>query len=456
VTFGSTNHWVVSSFGVEWRISLVTQFEDNVTTGPSRADLVGSDCPIAHLLYAGFNDSGALNDDIAVSLLRIYGALTGEDILGTLTHPYQPTNDPASVLRGVERTLADALYDAVELGRLRFERTESPPWPFLDNDDVGVVLGPQPVVDEVTTFVALRLLDQTGKAVPRRGFAAAMPDESAREGFLDAEGRLRIDGVAAGTCRVTFTDLDSTDFSAPQILTGRRAEQEVGPVVADAAPGIVHRVEGGETASSIAERFGFLHFATIWSHASNARLRAARSDSHVLLAGDEIVVPAKRTRTFSAPTGRETTLTVFTEELHVKLRAVGIDGAHVEVDPASVLVDDGEVAPVAAGGVVDVVVPRDAKTLAITPVKGTLAIEVEVGTLPPLREAGGAGGRLENLGFGVFFDDPSGSRSAGGMDVDDDDALELAIELFNESLGKPPSAELTDAVFSDLVDRAGA
>ena len=134
MSWTADSEWLVSSFGETWRFWVVPICEQNAERGPSRAELVGQACPISHLLYSGFDSSGAVDDDVAVVLLRIYDVLTLGDVLDSLDNPNRPTEDPRGVLRSFERELAEAIYDAVELGRLRFERVVPPPWPFLDKE----------------------------------------------------------------------------------------------------------------------------------------------------------------------------------------------------------------------------------------------------------------------------------------------------------------------------------
>ena len=55
-----------------------------------------------------------------------------------------------------------------------------------------------------------------------------------------------------------------------------------------------HIVQQGDHLSSIAKRYGFTNFLTIWNDGDNSQLRSLRSNPHVLFPGDVVVVPEKQ------------------------------------------------------------------------------------------------------------------------------------------------------------------
>ncbi|MEZ4293792.1 MAG: hypothetical protein R3B70_02365 [Polyangiaceae bacterium] len=60
-----------------------------------------------------------------------------------------------------------------------------------------------------TTWVGIRLVNKKGEPVPYKRYRVELPDGSVREGLLDAEGVARIDGIEAGSCKVSFPALDA-------------------------------------------------------------------------------------------------------------------------------------------------------------------------------------------------------------------------------------------------------
>ena len=447
---------VKDQFGEKWRLRVVSLGEG--LSAPSSEDREYR-ASIGRLVYGAFDSIGARRDGkVARALLEVYDRLTGESLAERVPNPL---DDHLHLLRNLDGELRRTLRRAAETGRLGIERVERAPWPFPDTlEDPQPAPEPAPHVDEELAFVAFRLVDQDGQPVPRRAVHLVLADRSEQEGFVDGEGRFRLDGVAPGSCKLTFPDLDLSDFSAPRVLSGKDEAEEAGPVQVDPPPsGFAYTAEPSDTLSSVAERYGFLHFATIWDHAGNASLRAVRNDPHVLLQGDGIVVPPKNPPTRSIQTGAERTYIVFTQALRLKLQAVDATGSPVSIDESSVHVDGAEVAATVAGGSVDLGVPRDAKevTFQVSPDDGD-ACSVTVGALPPLREAGGAEARLENLGYGLFGEEAYVEDDAEDAAVDPDvgERFALAIELLQEAAGQPPTGDATEDVLNQLRDRAGA
>ena len=64
-------------------------------------------------------------------------------------------------------------------------------------------------------WFGLELVDQDGEPIPNEKYKVELPDGSTREGTLDAKGKARIDGIdPAGSCKVSFPDLDAADWKA--------------------------------------------------------------------------------------------------------------------------------------------------------------------------------------------------------------------------------------------------
>jgi hypothetical protein len=57
------------------------------------------------------------------------------------------------------------------------------------------------------SFVEVVLLDAEGKAVANEAYKIKLPDGSLRQGKLDRNGRLRIDGIEEGDCELEFPGL---------------------------------------------------------------------------------------------------------------------------------------------------------------------------------------------------------------------------------------------------------
>lgn len=62
------------------------------------------------------------------------------------------------------------------------------------------------------TFIAIELVDQTGRPVPDAAFEVTPPGMATVKGTLDANGKARIEGINPGTCQVVFPAIDRRDF----------------------------------------------------------------------------------------------------------------------------------------------------------------------------------------------------------------------------------------------------
>jgi hypothetical protein len=65
------------------------------------------------------------------------------------------------------------------------------------------------------SWVEVSLVDEAGQPVAYERYRVTAPDGSVREGFLDAQGLARVDGIDPGTCKITFPNLDK-DAWKPQ------------------------------------------------------------------------------------------------------------------------------------------------------------------------------------------------------------------------------------------------
>jgi hypothetical protein len=57
------------------------------------------------------------------------------------------------------------------------------------------------------TWVEIQLLDEEGIPMAREQYRLKLPNGSFEDGFLDKNGRARVDGIDPGTCQVSFPDL---------------------------------------------------------------------------------------------------------------------------------------------------------------------------------------------------------------------------------------------------------
>jgi type VI secretion system secreted protein VgrG len=61
-------------------------------------------------------------------------------------------------------------------------------------------------------FVAIQLVDEEGKPAAGESYRLTLPDGTIHEGTLDKRGRDRVNGIDAGTCKITFPNLDKDSW----------------------------------------------------------------------------------------------------------------------------------------------------------------------------------------------------------------------------------------------------
>jgi len=65
---------------------------------------------------------------------------------------------------------------------------------------------------------------------------------------------------------------------------------------------LIHKVEQGEHLTSVAKRYGFSDWRSVYEHPGNVELRARRPNPDVLLPGDRVAIPEKKRKAVPAAT----------------------------------------------------------------------------------------------------------------------------------------------------------
>jgi len=63
------------------------------------------------------------------------------------------------------------------------------------------------------SWIEIELLDAQNQPVSGEKYLIKLPDKSVVEGVLDAKGFARLNGIEAGTCEVTFPELDGRSWA---------------------------------------------------------------------------------------------------------------------------------------------------------------------------------------------------------------------------------------------------
>ncbi len=205
-----------------------------------------------------------------------------------------------------------------------------------------------------------------------------------------------------------------------------------------------HVVTQGECISRIAFEYG-LFPETVWNHPDNSQLKQLRKNPYVLMPGDVVVIPDKRVKEVSKPTGQRHTFR--RKGVPEKLVMKFTRGDELRANEKYVLEIDGKriEGSTDGGGVVELDIVPNAKVGKITFVEEGDEYELALGHLDPVTELSGIQGRLRNLGF-----------YHGPVDGESTDELEEAIRLFQERNKLDPTGKVDDALKSALQSAHGS
>jgi hypothetical protein len=208
---------------------------------------------------------------------------------------------------------------------------------------------------------------------------------------------------------------------------------------------LLHVVVRGEHLASIAERYGFENFETIWNAPENSELRKHRENPSTLLPGDEVLVPDKTEPAFARPAAQSHKFVVHVPQTLLRLRVLDLYGDPVASTDGVLTIDGrGQDVTTDGDGRLEIPIRRDARSAHLA--LGTIAFDLSIGALDPLPEDTGIEQRLGNLGYPTRDPDDD-----GGEGVEHAEQLALAVELFQDDSGVTPDGE-ADATF---VDRLG-
>ncbi len=192
----------------------------------------------------------------------------------------------------------------------------------------------------------------------------------------------------------------------------------------------VYEVKQGDHISSIAKKFGFRDFKTIWDDPQNADLKKLRGNPNVLFPGDEVIIPDKDVKTESRSTGSTHQFVVPVPQLELRIVTHDINDDPVANEDCTLQVEseiyklqtDGD-------GMVDQKIAADAVNGLLQIVK--MDVPVKIGFLDPVDTAPGSRERLTNLGY--YW---------GPQDESDPMALQSAIEEFQCDHGLPVTGKM--------------
>lgn len=213
----------------------------------------------------------------------------------------------------------------------------------------------------------------------------------------------------------------------------------------------VHRVRKGECLASIATKYGFASWRTIYDDDANRSLRERRPNPNLLAAGDEVVIPTRPQLKKRVSSNAAHTFTLRSEPTMVRLRIPDDGEFRYELRTRTLRASGELVGP----GTIEHELPLDDATaeLTIWPKQYELPEHaghdatiwtLAIGELPPAEEPRGVQARLKNLGY---FD--------GQLDGKPSDELQRALIEFQSDNDLVETGAADDRTRRALVSRCG-
>jgi uncharacterized Zn-binding protein involved in type VI secretion len=311
-----------------------------------------------------------------------------------------------------------------------------------------------------THWLEIELVDEAEQPVVGEHYAVHLPYHRKVTGALDAKGQVHIKGIERpGWCRIEFPNLDlaawerwtptpTTPAGGGDAPMSPATQWGSGPVVGGNGKtklGQWRAVRQGECISSIAKDTG--HFwDTIWSYPLNKELKQRRADPNVLLPGDAVFIPGRRSREASGSTDQHHKFRRRGEPAMLRLRV--LENGRARANEAYELDIDGRVfsGTTDAEGMLAHPIPPDARNARLIIGGGAIRDEyvLNLGQVDPVDELTGVQARLANLGYDCGpIDNRLGSQT------------KWAIEQFQANHQLAPTGEPDEATRQKLVEAYG-
>src|SRR4051812_39592115 len=165
-----------------------------------------------------------------------------------------------------------------------------------------------------------------------------------------------------------------------------------------------YAIQQGESLITIAHKFGFLNYKTIYNHPKNADFRKLRPNPNLIHPGDPLYIPDKAPKKEKCATGKGHTFVVGRDIRRIELKILDIDGEPLKKTPYRLFLDGNlfTEADTDGSGVLHADIPLKAK-------EGRLEIlhyiwPLKLDHLNPVKDVtddgiSGIQGRLRNLGY---------------------------------------------------------
>ncbi len=208
-----------------------------------------------------------------------------------------------------------------------------------------------------------------------------------------------------------------------------------------------HTVQQGECLSSIARRYGFSRYQTIYDHPENTELKRRRPNPNVIYPGDVLFIPDRELGQSSHPTNQRHNFQLRRQP--VMLRVCVRDDQHQPYANTRYRLRVGDQTwedTTDGQGKLEKEIPPDAQEGELTifpagssPQDPGYSFPLSIGELDPIGEVSGVQGRLGNLGF-----------DCGPADGIAGERTQAALRDFQARFGLRQSGEIDQATRNKL------
>ena len=140
-------------------------------------------------------------------------------------------------------------------------------------------------------WVEIELVDEKGAPMKGAKYKVELSDGTAQEGVLGEDGKKKLTAVPVGPCWVTFPELKK---AWRLVNVDKREDLTVVGVEPSQPPPTDHTVVAGEDITSIAQKYGFFRWQSVWNCPDNNALSRLRTNAFTLKAGDVVKIPPHR------------------------------------------------------------------------------------------------------------------------------------------------------------------
>lgn len=159
------------------------------------------------------------------------------------------------------------------------------------------------------------------------------------------------------------------------------------------------RIDQSESIATLAKKYGFDHWKTLWEHPENAELRSMRPNPHVLAPGDEVFIPDLQQREEAKETEAKHSFVIKSGKWVMRLELRDDNYQAIEGEPYILNIPglDPIESETGDNGLIEHELPRDTKSGTLTVLGEEFALQFH--TLDPVAKVAGVQARLTNLGF---------------------------------------------------------